>query len=94
MFVLTLAKLISPLESTVIRVGTSVFNIVYNMLKAQNLTTRYASYKASIYTVKNGTPYVSSTFCSVYQYRSTFYERKNYTGYSVSAALTRQMIVM
>ena len=92
-FVLTLAKLISPLASNVIRVGVSVFNIVYNMLKAQKPTTRYASYKASICTVKNGTPYVSSTVGSVYQYRFTFYDRKNCTGYSVNATLYRQMIV-
>ena len=77
----------------VVSIGVAVFTGVYDYFKVNDPTSGYLSYKASVYTIKKGTPSVSASVGSVYKYNFQFFGGKNYTNHQCNKTYYRQLVV-
>ena len=78
---------------TLVSIGIGIFTAVYDYFKVNDPTSSYLSYKASVYTIKKGTPAVSSSVGSVYKYNFQFFGGKNYTNHQCNKTYYRQLVV-
>ena len=91
-FLTILTYLVSP--KLAVCIGTAVFTAVYDYFKVNDPTSSYLSYKASVYTIKKGTPAVSNSVGSVYKYNFQFFGGKNYTNHQCNKTYYRRLVVM
>lgn len=69
-----------------------VLTAVYDYFKQKDPTTTSGSYKAWVYTVKDGTGYISASYGYCYKYSFYFYSSTNFSDFTYSRTLYRQII--